>query len=127
MKYSTLQTDIINILHSTDYNLYLKFYDKDGNTIIDSNEAKWIYINNYNIMISLMDDDNPVISFWKGTNSFNDNMKTILQRIRELANLNGVSVEVKVYSNLNQRKIYNLIKDTITKLNKNKDDDKMNE
>ena len=54
-------------------------------------------------------------------------MKTILQRIRELANLNGVSVEVKVYSNLNQRKIYNLIKDTITKLNKNKDDDKMNE
>ena len=127
MKYSTLQTDIINILHSTDYNLYLKFYDKDGNTIIDSNEAKWIYINNYNIMISLMDDDNPVISIWKGTNSFNDNMKTILQRIRELANLNGVSVEVKVYSNLNQRKIYNLIKDTITKLNKNKDDDKMNE
>ena len=33
MKYSTLQNDIINILHSTDYNLYLKLYDKDGNTI----------------------------------------------------------------------------------------------
>ena len=125
MKYSTLQNDIINILHSADYNLYLKFYDKNGNTIIDSDEAKWIYINNYNIMISLMDDENPVISIWKGTNSFNDNMKNILQRIRELANLNGVSVEVKVYSNLNQRKIYNLIKDTITKLNK--DNDNMNE
>lgn len=125
MKYSTLQNDIVNILHSADYNLYLKLYDKDGNTIIDIDEAKWIYINNYNVMISLMDEDNPNISIWKGTNSFNENMKKILQRIRELANLNGVSVEVKVYSNLNQRKIYNLIKYTIQQLNK--DDDKMNE
>lgn len=125
MKYSTLQNDIVNILHSADYNLYLKFYDKDGNTIIDANEAKWVYINNYNIMISLMDDENPVITIWKGTNSFNDDMKIILQKIRELANLNGISVEVKVYSNLNQRKIYNLIKATIDQLNK--DDDKMNE
>lgn len=125
MKYSTLQNDIINILHSADYDLYLKFYDKDGNTIIDTNDVKWIYINNYNVMISLMDDENPVISIWKGMNSFNNDMKNILQRIRELANLNGISVEVKVYSNLNQRKIYNLIKSTIDQLNK--DDDKMNE
>lgn len=125
MKYSTLQNDIVNILHSADYNLYLKLYDKNGNTIIDTDDAKWIYINNYNVIISLMDEDNPNISVWKGTNPFNENMKKILQRIRELANLNGVSVEVKVYSNLNQRKIYNLIKYTISKLNK--DDDKMNE
>ena len=125
MKYSTLQNDIVNILHSTDYNLYLKLYDKDGNTTINVDDTKWIYINNYNVMISLMDEDNPNISFWKGTNSFNDNMKKILQRIRELANLNGVSVDVKVYSNLNQRKIYNLIKYTIQQIKK--DDDKMNE
>jgi len=125
MKYSTLQNDIVNILHSTDYNLYLKLYDKDGNTTINVDDTKWIYINNYNIIISLMDEENPNISIWKGTNSFNENMKKILQRIRELANLNGVSVDVKVYSNLNQRKIYNLIKYTIQQLNK--DDDKMNE
>lgn len=123
MKYSTLQNDIINILHSSDYNLYLKFYDKEGNTIIDTDDVKWIYINNYNIMISLMDDENPNISIWKGTNSFNDSMKKILQRIRELANLNGISVDVKVYNNLNQRKIYNLIKYTITKMNKKDDED----
>lgn len=125
MKYSTLQNDIVNILHSADYNLYLKLYDKDGNTTINVDDTKWIYINNYNIIISLMDEENPNISIWKGTNSFNENMKKILQRIRELANLNGVSVDVKVYSNLNQRKIYNLIKYTIQQLNK--DDDKMNE
>lgn len=125
MKYSTLQNDIINILHSADYNLYLKFYDKDGNTIIDANEAKWVYINNYNIMVSLMDDNNPMITFWKGSNSFNDDMKSILQKIRELANLNGISVEVKVYSNLNQRKIYNLIKNSIEQ--SHKENDKMNE
>ena len=126
MKYSTLQNDIINILHSSDYDLYLKFYDDKGNTVIDTDETKWIYINNYNVMISLMDDDNPNISIWKGTNSFNDSMKKILQRIRELANLNGISVDVKVYNNLNQRKIYNLIKYTITKMSK-KDDDNMTE
>lgn len=125
MKYSTLQNDIINILHSTDYNLYLKLYDKDGNTTINSDDTKWIYINNYNIIISLMDENNPNISIWKGTNSFNENMKKIVQRIRELANLNGVSVDIKVYSNLNQRKIYNLIKYAIQQTNK--DDDKMNE
>ena len=125
MKYSTLQNDIVNILHSADYNLYLKFYDKDGNTIIDANEAKWVYINNYNIMVSLMDDNNPMITFWKGSNSFNDDMKSILQKIRELANLNGISVEVKVYSNLNQRKIYNLIKNSIEQ--SHKENDKMNE
>lgn len=125
MKYSTLQNDIVNILHSADYNLYLKLYDKDGNTTINVDDTKWIYINNYNIIISLMDEENPNISIWKGTNSFNENMKKILQRIRELANLNGVSVDVKVYSNLNQRKIYNLIKYTIQQLNK--DNDKMNE
>ena len=126
MKYSTLQNDIINILHSSDYDLYLKFYDDKGNTVIDTDKTKWIYINNYNVMISLMDDNNPNISIWKGTNSFNDSMKQILQRIRELANLNGISVDVKVYNNLNQRKIYNLIKYTITKMAK-KDDDNMTE
>ena len=81
MKYSTLQNDIINILHSSDYNLYLKFYDKEGNTIIDTDDVKWIYINNYNIMISLMDDENPNISIWKGTNSFNDSMKKYFKEL----------------------------------------------
>lgn len=121
MKYSTLQNDIINILHSSDYNLYLKLYDENGNTTIDTDKTKWIYINNYNIMISLMDDTNPNIKIWKGTNSFNDNMKNIIQRIRELANLNGISLDINVYNNLNQRKIYNLIKYTITKNNKGDD------
>ena len=65
------------------------------------------------------------ISFVQTTEGFMNETTAILQRIRELANLNGVSVDIKVYSNLNQRKIYNLIKYAIQQTNK--DDDKMNE
>lgn len=124
MKYTSLKSDIINILHSSDYNLNLKFYDEDGNTTIKPDDAQWGYINNNNIIIEFMTNDIHTIYIWKDKSSIDNNMKTIIQRIRELAILNGVSVQIRVYDNLDQRKIYNLIKSSIAS---RKDDEKMNE
>lgn len=125
MKYTSLKNDIVNILHSSDFNLDLKFYDKDGNTTIDVEEATWGYINNENMMIEFMTEENPVIYLWKDKKNVDNKMKNIIQRIRELAILNGVSVQIRVYDNLDQRKIYNLIKSSI--ITNTKDEEEMNE
>ena len=124
MKYTSLKSDIINILHSSDYNLNLRFYDEEGKTTLESDDVNWIYINNNNIMIEFMSDDNPTMFIWKSKSTIDDNMKTIIQRIRELSVLNGVSVQIRVYENLDQRKIYNLIKSSISS---KKDKENMNE
>ena len=121
MKYASLKNDIINLLHSSDYNLFLKFYDTDGQTTLDTEDCEWCYVSNYNIMIKFMDDDNSVIEIWKGTETLDDNMKHMLQRIRELTGLNGVTVQIRVYNDLNQRKIYNLVKNDIMKREKSEE------
>jgi len=113
MKYTTLKSDIVNIIHSADYNLYLKFYNQDGNTTLNPEDAKWCYINNYNIMLEFMDDDNPNLIILKDSDNATNSFKEIVQRIRELAVLNGVSVQIRAYNDLNQRKLYNFIKNNI--------------
>lgn len=128
MKYTSLQTDIINILRSSDNELQLKLYDKDGKTTINSEDAVWAYIFKENIMIEFMNDDKPVICFWKDKKNLDSKFKHIIQRIRELSILNGVTVQIRVYDNLNQRKIYNLIKNSIaTTAKQNEEKEKMTE
>lgn len=113
MKYTNLKKDIVNILHSDEYDLYLKFYNEDGNTTLDPNEADWCYIHNYNIMIKFMDDNNPILLIMKDNSKLNDYFKNIVQRLREFCILNGVSVQLKTYDNLNQKKLYTFIKNNI--------------
>ena len=90
MKYTSLKNDIVNILHSSDYNLYLKFYDTDGKNTLNTDDAEWCYISNHNIMFKFMDDENPNIEIWKDNETLSDDLKHIIQRIRELSVLNGV-------------------------------------
>lgn len=123
MKYTSLKNDIVNILHSSDYDLYLKFYDKDGRNTLDTEKSEWCYISNYNIIIKFMNDENSVIQIWKDKNTLDENMKHIIQRIRELSGLNGVQVQIRIYDDLNQRKIYNLIKNDILKQRESEDMD----
>lgn len=123
MKYTSLKNDIVNILHSSDYDLYLKFYDEDGRNTSDTEKSEWCYISNYNIMIKFMNDENSVIQIWKDKNTLDENMKHIIQRIRELSGLNGVQVQIRIYDDLNQRKIYNLIKNDILKQRESEDMD----
>lgn len=125
MKYTSLKSDIVNILRSSDSDLNLKFYDESGNTTLDTDEIHWIYIFDNNVMVEMMTDSNPTICLWKDSQTINEKMKGIIQRIRELAILNGVSVQIRVYNNLDQRKIYNLIKSSI--IANNKEDEEMNE
>lgn len=123
MKYTSLKNDIVNILHSSDYDLYLKIYDEDGRNTLDTEKSEWCYISNYNIMIKFMNDENSVIQIWKDKNTLDENMKHIIQRIRELSGLNGVQVQIRIYDDLNQRKIYNLIKNDILKQRESEDMD----
>lgn len=126
MKYTSLKQDIISILSSTDSGLQLKMYDDEGNTTLQSDDATWVYIFNKNIMIEMMDDENPILCFWKDRDTLDASFKNIIQRIRELAILNGVSVQIRVYDNLDQRKIYNLIKSSIeTKAEMAKEEEEM--
>ena len=124
MKYTNLKNDIVNILHSEDYELYLKFYDENGNTTLNIDESIWCYIHNYNIMIKFMDENNKTLLILKDNKSLNNNFKEIIQRLREICILNGISVQIKTYDNLNQRKLYNFIKNDILQ---KKQDKKMNE
>ena len=39
MKYTSLKNDIVNILHSSDYDLILKFYDEDGRNTLDTEKS----------------------------------------------------------------------------------------
>lgn len=126
MKYTSLKQDIINILSSTDSGLQLKMYDDEGNTSLQSDNAAWVYIFNKNIMIEMMDDENPILYFWKNRDTLDDGFKNIIQRIRELSILNGISVQIRVYDNLDQRKIYNLIKSSIeTKAQQTEEEEEM--
>jgi hypothetical protein len=123
MKYLTFIDDVISILHSSDHNFKLKFYDVDGNLTTNTDNILWLHIDEPNIIINTPTDDNPVISLWKSNDDFGKEMKIIIQRIRELSILNGIKVQVKQFNNLDRRKIYNLIKNTI----KNNKEDEMNE
>lgn len=113
MKYTTLKTDIISILHSSDYNFELKMYDEDGNLSIEPEDTQWIYINDENIMLEFATEDNPVNNIWKEQGDISSKLEKIIQRIREISILNGVSVQISLYNELNRRKIYNLIKHSI--------------
>lgn len=123
MKYTSLKNDIVNILHSSDYDLILKFYDEDGRNTFDTEKSEWCYISNYNIMVKFMNDENSTVQLWKDKNILDENIKHIIQRIRELSGLNGVQVQIRIYDDLNQRKIYNLIKRDIIKQKESKEMD----
>ena len=123
MKYTTLKNDITSILHSSDYDFVLKFYDKDGNTTIKPEDAQWIYITNQKIMLELFDDENPVLNMWKEQGEVSRDFEKVIQRIRELSILNGVSVQIRLFNDLNRRRIYNLIKNSM----ESKKEEDMNE
>ena len=115
MEYTSLNDDILSILHSSDYDYELKMYDEEGNTTLDSDNIKWLYIKNKNIMIEMPSTEDPVLCFWKETGSEDKDMIKIIQRVREISVLNGVKVEIRTYNNLDRRKIYNIIKTSIAK------------
>lgn len=115
MEYTSLSNDILSILHSSDYEFKLKMYDDEGNETLDADDIKWLYIKNKNIMIEMPTTENPVICFWKEIGSEDSEMITVIKRVREISVLNGVTVEIRTYDNLNRRKIYNIIKTSIAK------------
>ena len=115
MEYTSLSDDILSILHSSDYEFKLKMYDEEGNTTLDSDNIKWLYIVNKNIMIEMPTTESPIICFWKETGSEDSEMIKVIQRVREISVLNGVTVEIRTYNNLDRRKIYNIIKTSIAK------------
>lgn len=115
MEYTSLNNDILSILHSSDYDYELKMYDEEGNTTLDSDDIKWLYIKNKNIMIEMPSTEEPTLCFWKETGSEDKDMIKIIQRVREISVLNGVKVEIRTYNNLDRRKIYNIIKTSIAK------------
>ena len=115
MEYTSLSNDILSILHSSDYEFKLKMYDDEGNETLDADDIKWLYIKNKNIMIEMPTTENPVICFWKEIGTEDSEMITVIKRVREISVLNGVTVEIRTYDNLNRRKIYNIIKTSIAK------------
>ena len=127
MKYGELKSGILSILHSDDYNFVLKLYNENGDTTLDGEEANWIYITNENIMFELPTDDNSVLCIWKEKDFNDDRLSKIIKRIREQCILNGVSLEVRLFDDLNRRKIYNLIKNSLNDKKKAEESNEMNE
>lgn len=123
MKYTSLKKDIISILHSSDYEFKLKIYDDDGNLTSEPEDSQWIYIENENIMLEFATEEDPVNNIWKEQGDISTTFEKVIQRIREKSILSGVSVQISLYNELNRRKIYNLIKNSIDK----KKEEDMNE
>ena len=123
MKYTSLKTDISSIIHSSDNNFIIKFYDKDGNITLDENNAQWLYIEKENIMIEFPTDETSSITIWSSNSTLPQSFEKIIKRIRKLSVLNGVSLNTKLFNSLDRRKIYNIIKQSIIK----KKEDDMNE
>lgn len=122
MKYSELKSNILSILHSDDYDFVLKLYDNDGDTTLDPEQAAWIYVTNKNIMFELPSDDASSLCIWKEKNIEEDDiLSQIIKRIREQCILNGVSLQTRLFDDLNRRKIYNLIKNAINTTKENKE------
>lgn len=115
MEYASLKSDILSILHSSDYDFTLQLYDSEGNSTLDSEDISWIYIKDENIMIEMPTTEQPTLYFWKEIRTEDEDMIDLIKRIRELCILNGITVDVKTYDNLNRRKIYNMIKSSISK------------
>lgn len=120
MKYTSLKEDIISILNSSDNNFILKLYDDDGSVIIETSNTRWIYIENKNIIITLPSDDDATITIWSSNETLPQGFDTIIQRLRELSILNGLSVQTKLFDTLDRRKIYNIIKSSIISNKENK-------
>jgi len=106
MKYDTLVDYIQTLLQTPDYGLKLKFYDNKGNITLDSNELKWLYLVNNNILIELMDDDVEVINIWKDINNSHHDINEIIARIRKQAILNGVDVKLNNYNEKDRNKFF---------------------
>jgi len=115
MEYASLKNDILSILHSSDYDFILKMYDQDGNTTLDAENAQWLYISNKNIMIKMPVTEDPTLCFWKDTKTEDKTIIKVIQRVREISILNGVTVQIRNYNNLDRRKIYNIIKSSLMK------------
>lgn len=122
MKYTSFKSDIIGIIHSSDNDYVLKFYDTDGNVTIDEKSALWVYIDKPNIMIQFPDED-ASMTVWSSSASLPDDFETIMQRFRHQSVVNGISLNNKLFDNLDRRKIYNIIKKSIIL----KKDEEMNE
>jgi len=130
MKYDTLVDYIQTLLQTPDYGFKLKFYDNKGNITLNSNELKWIYLVNDNILIELMDDDIDVINIWKDITNSHHDINEVISRIRKQAILNGVDLKINNYNEKDRNQIFSLIKDAIKKSNnkgKEEDNKPMNE
>ena len=127
MKYGELKSGILSILHSDDYDFVLKLYDANGDTTLDGEDASWIYVTNENIMFELPTDDISTLCIWKEKEFDDDRLSKIIKRIREQCILNGVSLEVRLFDDLNRRKIYNLIKNSLNNQQKAEESNEMNE
>ena len=113
MRYDDLKSEIVSILHSADYNFTLKFYDKDGNTTLEPTNVDWIYITNYNILIELPSDTNPDVILWKEDTKDKINLEKIIKRMRKQTILYGSKIQVKLFNNLDRRKLHNIIKNAM--------------
>ena len=122
MKYTSFKSDIVGIIHSSDNDYVLKFYDADGNVTIDEDSALWLYIDSANIMIQFPDEE-ASMTVWSSSASLPENFESIMQRFRHQSVVNGISLNNKLYNNLDRRKIYNSIKKSIIL----KKDEDMNE
>lgn len=115
MQYNRLSENIISILYSSDFELTMSFYNKDGNLVLPDEEVQWIYIDNLPMIIELPTEFTPSITVWKDSSTLSKGLKNIFMRIRQQCLLNGVSLNIKLFNNLDKRQIYNIIKTTINK------------
>lgn len=113
MAYEQLKSEVLDILRCSDNAMKIKMYNADGNITLDSKEVEWAFIPDKQIIITMPNNDNQKLVMGKNDTDFTEGMLRILRQIRKECNINGVDLVIRKYSEIDKRKVYNIVKQNI--------------
>lgn len=93
MKQGILRSDVYKVLAAPSYHYNITMYNDDGAGTISPNEAKWFYLKPSNFMIQVPNDSDasirPEVYLWKSSDVNDEKTKSVIERLKQVANQYG--------------------------------------
>ena len=99
--------EIYKVVASKDYGYAVSMYDENGDSTSTPLTAVWMYLKPTNIMIRIPgQSDNTIneVLFWKNVDDIDDDIRSIISRLRTTCNLFGTGFTIKDFSSENKTK-----------------------
>lgn len=111
--YEQLKSDILEILRCKDNFMSTKVYNADGNITTKPEEIAWVYVPNREMIFTMPTEKNQKLIVGKNDINFDKTLSRALQQMRKVCNLNGVPLVVRKYSEIDKRKVFNIVKQNV--------------